>query len=302
VTILIKSPLTDRDFIASVPFLQALLNHYENEKIAYLVQEEQQDLFDYLPQGLSLYSLPKEKDNFLGVHRYSVNETTLFNIKTYVDLRGDLSSSYLGYCFKAKKRIGSAKGLHRYFYTDQVINTENLKFDDKVDLIYSKLLETTLDIMPIQPSKQSSNVVKLFENDVPEEYLLVLIDLSLDDQDQWWIEYLNGFEKQKFIIVESSNYSHLDRFYKNLDRKNEYLFDENPDAKRLLNLASKTKGVLSNHQTLSWLLAKEGIDVLCFTNEESFKVPRIQYVPLIFDSKKESINDLIQKTHHELKL
>lgn len=301
-TILIKSPILPRDFIASLPILQTIINNNHQQNIAYLIQEDQQDLFDFLPSGLSMHVLPKEKDSFLGVHRFSVNESALFNIQTYMDLRGDLSSSYLGYCFKAKKRVGAAKGLNRFFYTHPIIEKEMIGFDQKMDLILKKVFDEPVEIQSIQPTQKISNIVNLFERDVPEDYLLVVIDLSQEQADEWWVSFLNGFENQKFIIVETSEHPQLDRFYKKLDQKNSYLFDKNPDSKRLFQLATRTKGVLSNQQTLAWMLAKEGIDVLCFTREESYKIAKIQFVPIVCSIENETLIDLIQKTHHELKL
>lgn len=258
--ILVKCPATNEGLIASTPFLSLLHEKNQENELAVIVDEGVSELIPYLRWPYQLYTLPERWHSMTGVHKFSVNQHDLFNIEAYYDLESSLVSAYLGWCFKAKKRMGFGQGISKWFYH------QRWELDQELtrDRLYLAMIQ---EQEYHRHDKKEGLTPGLFKEQVPEECLLAVLELKNDEQENFWVELLNQLEGQKIFIVELSHRIGLDRFYARLEKKNEFFFDKNHSPDKTLAFAQRARGVLTNRQDLAWCFGLHGADVASISPE-----------------------------------
>jgi hypothetical protein len=276
--ILIKSPVEDEQVLASVSFLRALPRHFEGAQF-YLIENEKKTLaHEFLPLSIPRYQLPERLNSFLGVHKYSVLEPELFNIDMYFDLEGTFISSYLGRCFKARERYGFDRGLKSFFTNKKVELPLGGAEDEKLLKLLSHAVNdqdiSSLNDGPTQSLNGSTDL------------LMLVLDLSLEGEEDTWVEFINEFEGQSFIIVELSGRPRLDLFYEKLSQKNSYAFEKYLNFARVTELCSKARGILSNERSIVYGLALYGISSFYYGTMKGYNLSGLQTSPILLSREK----------------
>ncbi len=298
---LVKSPSDPFSFIAAIPFLDCLAKREDLSEIALLIDEDLFFLSEFLSQKIFTYSLPKTQKNILGVHKYSVNQHHIFNTETYFDLESSLSSSYLGYCFKARHRIGFKNGWHSFFY-HQKQELASLPLDENYLSLYQSYFkdESVENVIKGEGLTPRSNL--LFLNQVPENYILLLLDLSNEEERALWLKRLNQFEGQSFIIAELSGLIQLDRFYEGLESRNQYVFEKSPEMSRVVTLAKRTQGVITNLDWMAWIMTLYAPKVIYLHQKALTELKCYHQAPLALESSPEDQSSELDKIYDYLKL
>lgn len=298
---LVKSPSDPFSFIAAIPFFECLAKREDLSEIALLIDEDLFFLSEFLSQKIFTYSLPKIQKNIFGVHKYSVTQHHIFNTETYFDLESSLSSSYLGYCFKARHRIGFKNGWYSFFY-HQKQELASLTPDENYLSLYQSYFKDDITEKSFKTEGLPLRSNLLFLNQVPEDYILLLLDLSLEEERELWLKRLNQFENQSFIIAELSGLIQLDRFYERLESRNQYVFEKSPEMSRVVTLAKRTLGVMTNLDWMAWIMTLYAGKVIYLHQNELKLLKCYHQAPLALKSSPEDHSSELDKIYDYLKL
>jgi len=119
-TFLIKGPLTDQEVVSSFPLIHLIKERNPDAKISIVLDEGQNNLYNFLSFKVDVFFLPESKANLIGVHHFAVNLLEVFNIDVFIDLENSLKSSFLGFSFKAKHKLGYKKGMNSIFLSHKL--------------------------------------------------------------------------------------------------------------------------------------------------------------------------------------
>ena len=174
--ILIRAPEDEHKSVLLFPFLIYLKKEYEDSDIFIIKPDSYRNTFEFLPFRVQVFDLPKEKDTFIGIRNFSLNTNDIFNVDIFIDLEGNLKSSFTGIVFRAKERIGIQTGANKLLQNKKI----NLVESQSLDRIYHNVLESLLD-KKIPLEQVIAADIELKENEIErikviDPYLLVNIN------------------------------------------------------------------------------------------------------------------------------
>jgi hypothetical protein len=198
---LVKAPEKKDEMVLSFPFFIKLREEFPDHEINIITEEGSKEIYHYLNLDFKIFEIPKKEKNLLGIHRYAVNQSAIFNIDKFFDLENSLFSSFIGFSFRAKKRYGLPAKWSKYFINNPVISPE----EASRDLFYLKLLDRYISKEITFSKFRDKNEQQNF---LPEEFKsYILIYLDKEENFENMAKLVTSFEKQQFVF-----YSHLPSF------------------------------------------------------------------------------------------
>ena len=296
--ILVRTPETLNKIVHSFPFLLKLKDNYPDSQINIIANEGMGDFYKLLPFKFHLYELPDKKNTIFGTHHFSANQHDIFNIDVYFDLVGDFKSSFMGFSFRSKRRVGFVNGMNQMFLTDKY----ELKASLYADSTYMFLLEQfekenyseyflgsdfSADISKVEATPGVSNVISFQkiknekaaelsenpfdENERKKNVFLVSLDTLKENESQivLWKELFNLFENQTFVFWNFWSDDTMERFVNELGDKNKYLVQSGGDFSKYNDLLNECSALITNQVWLSYIsIMKETVPFL-FTKKPS---------------------------------
>lgn len=294
--ILVRAPDDQESVILSFSFMHALKEEYPQDQIYIIASEQAYDLYSLLPFKVFLHLFPLNKNNLPGIHHYAYNLNEVFNIDIYFDLIDDFKSTFMGFAFRAKERMGPDEGLKKYFLTK--------RFSPKV---YSSCDLRSMDLLMSFTQKDFSQY-KIFCSKLAylkgiiRPYLLLLIDDYVLDEEKrkLLLLFLNSFERQKFIFWnhEDDHYEKAQvraNFYSTLvsnnANNNEYEFLKSTNYEHLSQLILASKAVFSDQNWKVQLGAYYAKDAYFWGEKKLLASPYFKFSPstLVMNNDKVSV-------------
>jgi len=197
-TFLIKGPLTDEEVVSSFPLIHLIKEGNPDVKISIVLDEGQNNLYNFLSFKVDVFFLPESKSNLMGVHHFAVNLLEVFNVDVFIDLENSLKSSFLGFSFKAKHKLGYKKGMNSIFLSHK-LEGDDKKSNDNPDEKYLKLFCSFLD-----KDYPDYKVKTFFEkksnlDESKNREILVVLSNTVDYKNEL-IKLFLEFEEKKFAI------------------------------------------------------------------------------------------------------
>jgi len=310
--ILVKAPEKKDEIILSFPFFLKLREEFPENEINVIIEEGSKELLQYLDLGLRIFEIPKKEKNLLGIHRYAVNQSSIFNIDKFYDLENSLFSSFIGFSFRAKQRYGLPQKWSKYFINNPVITPE----EPSKDLFFLKLLDRYISKEIIFTKFRDKNEAKNF---LPEEFnSYILVYLEKVEHFEKLSALVNKFERQQFVIYSHLPSFEIQEFHKKLPPSPfiYYLYDKTLSycSQYFLN----SKGVLTDALWFGIFSSYLALPSFIFS-EDNLSIPQMPTFPFpsgLIINKKESfvilndknekstsnISEIIDALHLEFKL
>jgi len=197
-TFLIKGPLTDQEVVSSFPLIHLIKECHPDAKISIVLDEGQNNLYNFLSFSVDVFFLPESRSNLIGVHHFAVNLLEVFNVDVFIDLENSLKSSFLGFSFKAKHKLGYKKGMNAIFLTHK-LESDDKKLNDNADEKFLKLFCSYInkDYLDYKVKTFLEKKSKLKEK--KDREILVVLSNTVDYKNELLKLFLE-FEKKSFLI------------------------------------------------------------------------------------------------------
>lgn len=328
--ILIKLPKSESMVINAFPLLLQLGERYPKAEINLLLDYDQSWVLNFLPFKVLSYKMPKEKMNLLEIHQYCANFHDIFNIDLFFDFENTLQSSFLGFNFRARHRIGFQTGMNKYLYTKSFANVGNLNFTNKSLLLLENFLNTEIEPFKIakeikvydERSSTDSNVIPLFKTPEKKPFIMVMLDdfASVSTQIHHWKKFFDGFEKQRFVIWSAEDEDVISDLFLSIDLgHNELYMHKGKKIEELSYILSKMEAVVTNNLLCEGLCTYLNHDLFSFhfngeaMNEYKFFEGKPIICEFLSEDKiilknqdedlvKTSMNEVVDYIHQFLKL
>lgn len=269
--IIVRLPNWLGDIVMSFPFLHALKETYPEAEITAIVKPQYKDLLKLLPFTLNIAEYDKKTSGSLphDIHKYCVNQKLLFNIDLYFCLPPSFSSAWMGWCFKAKERIGYSGEWRSGLLTIKEKVPEN-----------THRYQEYLHLLEMQSGKDFSQYPKIMSRALPtffqvvegqEEKKYVVINVNSEASSRRlpknkWVELLELFENQKFVFIGmEQDQERVIEVIEALPPKNEYInLAGKTNILQLAALLSHSQGLVTNDSGPSHLANYLGVSVIVF--------------------------------------
>jgi len=197
-TFLIKGPSTDQEVVSSFPLIHLIKERNPDAKISIVLDEGQNNLYNFLSFKVDVFFLPESKSNLIGVHHFAVNLLEVFNVDIFIDLENSLKSSFLGFSFKAKHKLGYKKGMNSIFLSHK-LESDDKKSNENDDEKFLKLFSSYVnkDYLDYKVKTFLEHKSKLDEKKNRE--ILVVLSNTVDYKNELLKLFLE-FEKKNFSI------------------------------------------------------------------------------------------------------
>ena len=282
--ILVKCPPALDDSFNAFPFLIALSEEFPKAEINIICEENCSLAFRFLPFRIHVYERPFRKRSFLQTHHFCANQNDLFNIDLFFDLENTLNSSFMGFNFRARERVGYEVDWNKFFLTKKFINPENISVEKKcVNLLelYTGKVEQQLKIYRLKDDSQQLLKVKtLFEEPEPLRFIMVMLDnfKNVSEQIGMWTKFFDSFQNQKFIIWTQYDEELISELFCKVDLGQNNLYMHNgADSEELIQLFNKVQGVVSNNIWSEGLCTYFGINSVLLLDKPTVSLPEYHY-------------------------
>jgi len=280
--ILMKLPKLNELVFEVFPMLHILSEEYPKAEINLLIEKGDELAFNFLPFKVNVYLMPKEKMSFFEAHRFVANLHEVFNIDVYLDLESNFITSFIGFNFRAKIRMGLDNGWNKNFLTKFFPNTkqslEQLSMMFLESLTQKSFSEFRLHEEIINP-QIFEKVKKLFDEPVPPKFILIMLyDFkSVEKEIAEWKAFFDSFQNQKFIIWTRNDEDVISEIFAKIDLgANELYMHRGALKKEMLFLFSKIVGVVTTDLWALRLGEYFGLDTL-FWNLNQIQYKKLTY-------------------------
>jgi len=189
------------------------------------------------------------------MHHFAYNLKFVFNIDIYFDLAEDFPGAYLGYAFKAKKRVGyKAEKLKDRIFTNVYQKKDSVhKTHEYVNLLSSYLEEE------IKIHKVVSNLPKRFyDEEFDQRYIVVNLNADTPEKIvpiKRWKDLMESFVGLRFVFIgDSSEGEKLDEMLNFFTPKNNYEnFAGKIDQNQIVSLLAYARGFITVDTSLPHL-------------------------------------------------
>ncbi len=250
--VLIKIPKLNERVFEIFTMLHLLSEEYPKAEFNLLLEKGDELAFYFLPFKVNMYPMPKEKMSFLEAHRFVANLHEVFNIDLYFDLESNFISSFIGFNFRAKVRIGLDNGWNKNFLT-KVLPNQKLSIE-QLSLKYLDTV-TNKDFSEFRLSEEIVNpqtfekVKKLFDEPVPPKFVLIMLSnfAAIEKEINYWKAFFDSCQNQKFIIWAKEDEEIISEIFAKIDLGNNELFMHRGALKKeMLFIFSKVVGVFTS--------------------------------------------------------
>ncbi|GEM_PF-4158297 len=319
---LIQGP-RDRDKVVSLfPFFMKLNEYFPEAEVNVVIDKGLEDVLELLPHKVRVYPLPESLNTIVGIHKFAVNVTDVFNVDYFFDFSFDYKGALTGFCFRAKNRIGENSGGKRLLYTKKMEIASNLTALDLISINYlNSILEKDMDDFFYQlPEKiaveEESNVYQLFEDTKPNFFLLKNSEKNFE----LWKELLLLMDSGTVVIWDMKNLNFWQEFKSDENLKVELIIQGEVEGQSFLpELIKKAEYVITDDKPLAhacifyekraFLFSEDNytrIQSNYFSNVEDLIITEENDVVEIFkDGKKKEIrvmDEVLDLIHDVMKL
>ena len=261
VKVAIKLPRDESKFIYSFALLYFLRDVYKKCEINVFGKPHDAEVFDYLPFKVRYYSADLDELSYLGIHKYGVSLTEVFNLHLFIDLESDLKSSFFAMTFKAKERIGYREGANKYLLTHVYEKISDLRFDEDQVMLLKKHIKTDWaqkEIVGEGRALEDFEEEKLDE--LSQEYLFICLDSRMENYE---LAKKLIFEFELPLIIYDTNPN------KNTIKAKSIQYMQTCSVPLLKSLITHSRGVLSWIPFYSQISCYLGVESLYLGSEIS---------------------------------
>lgn len=282
--ILVKCPPFSDDMFNTFPFLIALSEEFPKAEINLLCEENGSLAYYFLPFKLRAFERPREKISLVQTHHFCANLNDIFNVDLFFDLENSFNSSFMGFNFRARERVGYGVGWNKYFLTKNFINAENMSVEKKcVKLLelYTEKKHQNLKISRVRnEGQQISEIEQLFQEPEPPRFIMVMLDnfQNVSAQISVWTKFFDSFQNQKFIIWSQNDEELISELFSKIDLgENTLYMHRGSNPKELIYLLNKLQGVVTNNVWSEGLCTYFGVSAITFLINHSARLPDYHY-------------------------
>lgn len=285
--VLVKCPPLLDDTFSTFPFLIALSEVFPKAEITVICEENCALAYQFLPFKMRIFERPKEKLSLIETHHFCANHHDIFNIDLFFDLENTFNSSFMGFNFRSRERVGYGVGWNKYFLTKNFLNPDNAN-SPTLEAKCVKLLELYTE-KPIQNSKvcrervdgqKVEKIEKLFQDPEAPKFILVMLDnfKNVSSQISMWTSFFDSFQNQKFIIWSLFDEDLIWELFPDLDLgENSIYIHRGSNIKELTYVLNKVQGVVTNNIWSEGLCTYFGVNSITFLSNETPELPTYRY-------------------------
>jgi len=281
--ILVKLPRNINEVFETFPFLVTLSEEFPKAEINVIAEDGGSAALAYLPFKIKIFERPVHKQSLIETHHYCANLHDVFNIDLYFDLENTLNSSFLGFNFRAKERIGYEVKWNKYLLTKRYPNPTGLTTEDKSIKLLEHFLQKTLSDVRIskafEPGSQIEKIEELFKTPEQPKFIMLMLDKFevVTRQIEFWKKFFDSFENQKFVIWTKEDEGVISDLFSSIDLgKNNLFMHRGSDPREMIYLLGKVQGVLTNNLWAEGLCNYFGADFISIV-ETSERLPAYHY-------------------------
>jgi ADP-heptose:LPS heptosyltransferase len=210
-----------KETLQTFPLIYSLNEEYKNCEINLIGSEDSLFLAKLLPFEVKTYIFNKDENKRpWDIHRYCYNLFDVFNIDHFYSLNDSFNDAFMGFCFRAKERIGYKRGLRKMFLTKMLDPNETLEKHHQ----FLNLFNLATD-KAYKSSKVMSRKVPPFFPDWNEHPYLVISTFNDGIKNkievQFWRDLINCFEDSSFVFIgPESDKDKIDNFIKDIKLNN----------------------------------------------------------------------------------
>ncbi len=282
--VLVKCPPNFDDAFNTFPFLFALSEEFPKAEINLLCEQGSSNAFNFLPFKFRAFERPKERLSLVQTHKFCANLNDIFNIDLFFDLENTINSSFMGYNFRARERVGYGVGWNKYFLTKNFVAEPSLSIEKKcvklLELYVGKSIENLKVSRVRTEGQQIEKIEKLFEEPVPPKFILIMLDnfQNVSKQIEIWKSFFDSFQNQKFIITSLQDEDLISELFAQVDLGHNNLYmHKGATTKEMVYLLNKVFGVVSNNIWAEGLCNYFGVNALTFFTEKKTSLPDYKY-------------------------
>lgn len=232
--ILIRAPKEIGNSATTYPLIHQLKDEYPDSQIHIIVCEGQEHFYEVFPFEIFTYAYDEEENSIPAIHKFAVNLNDIFNIDIFIDLVGSFKSSFLGFSFKAKSRIGYATGFNKLMLTHKIEPFTTYR-PDKIPLnLLESYTKKDFSSLRITGKETTENLkTKNIEELVKLPPYFFINSQNILDQPEFWNDFFRFFEDQYFVIWFDSEkgeeeFENFSKYFKGLAQNNIYLIKTGP--------------------------------------------------------------------------
>jgi hypothetical protein len=226
--ILIYVPKDLTELTAAIPFFHVLHESYPDAQLQAIATKYSQKFLKSFSFKIETFVYDDKEMGLPGIHKYAVNNHEIFNIDLFLDLEGTLKSSFLGFSFKSKSRVGFEKGVNKFLLTHRVLPIDSYRPDRKYLGLLENFMECSfsgrkvigLERVELENEKNADELEKS-----PPYFLIHANDLL--EQKEFWNDFFRFFDDQYFVVwfdpeLGEGKLEETSSFLKALESENKY--------------------------------------------------------------------------------
>ena len=249
-TVLLIAPFQLEAFYRAVPFFIDFKEYYSETKAEVIVHPELLALGKVFFPGLKIHT-PQAQDlsNPFRLHKFCYNLLDVFNVDDCYCLDNSWKGIFMSFVFGSSRRIGFIKSWKRFALTDGIKVEEEPLQGDYVGL----LTVGTGQVFSIKglPPVNADEVESIGDQHVFIDFNLGLINSRMDLFK--WVEFLNFFENQTFVMNIFGESSSLEVLAEELNSESRWILKDKLDEEEKIRLIQSSKGVISNNLATAFL-------------------------------------------------
>lgn len=325
--ILVKCPPALEDAFSTFPFFIALGEEFPKAEINLICELGTSDAYQFLPFKVRAFERPKDKLSLVQTHHFCANLHDVFNVDLFFDLENSFNSSFIGFNFRARERVGYGVGWNKYFLTKNFAPVEGLSVELKcvklLELYCGKKMDGHKISRVRTEGQQVEKVEQLFQEPEPPKFIMIMLDnfQNVSKQIEVWTKFFDSFENQKFIIWSQNDEELVSEVFAKVDLgQNSLYMHRGANAKELIYLLNKVMGVVVNNTWAEGLCTYFGVNAVTFFTSKIAALPQYQnfyfkpqrfffeeagLINYIFheeDRKFQEINQVVDHIHFHFKL
>jgi hypothetical protein len=282
--ILVKCPPLLEDAFNTFPFLIALSEEFPRAEINLICEEGGSFSYLFLPYKVRCFERPREKLSLIQTHHFCVNLNDVFNIDLFFDLENSLNSSFLGYNFCSKERVGYGIGWNKYFLTQNFLLVGTPSLETRCLQLLSLYTKKSFSDLKISSGRDEAteveNIEQLFKEPVPPKFILIMLDnfQNVTKEISRWTKFFDSFHDQKFVIWSYVDQENISELFSKIDLGHNQLYmHRGYNPKELLYLFNRVMGVVTNNLWAEGLVTYFGVNSLSFLSSTQTTLPSYQF-------------------------
>ncbi len=265
--IVVRAPNWLGDIIMSFPFMHALHEEFPSADITVIVKEAYMPLLHFLP--FKVKAIPFDKEDHPGLvelYKYCWNQPPLRDADIYFSLPPSFSSAFMGFCLRAKQRVGFSGDYRGIFLTHK---------KEKPSYIHRS--QEYLRLLSLYTEKDYSKYKKIISRDVvpffteweDNRYLVININSEASSRRLplgKWVELIDQFEEHRIVFIGAAkDKERVEELLGQLTSKNSYVnLVGKTNILELARVLAYAQGVITNDSGPAHLASYVGANVVVF--------------------------------------